>query len=290
MLGAAVGQRRVRDQQRQVLRHPRAGVLDQVVVGVDRDQPVDVQGRGDVDVDDARVRVRTADERRLQRVVPQVVEVAPATGDQPGVLDARDPLPEQPGRHAAPGSGCGQQLGAALDGVDDVDVAGAPAQVAADRLARLLAGRGGVVAQVGGDGGDEARRAEAALQRMALVEGLLHRPHAAVGRPAALDGRDGCAVEGDREHQAGPHRVAVDEDRAGAADAVLAADVRAGEPQVVPQRVGEQPAGRQREVVRRAVDAERDRHDVLAHATLPVVLDCACATARATSTCARWRR
>ena len=40
---------------------------------------------------------------------------------------------------------------------------------------------------------------------------------------------------------------AVDQDRAGAADAVLAADVGAGQPEVVAERVGEQPAGRQLE-------------------------------------------
>ena len=56
---------------------------------------------------------------------------------------------------------------------------------------------------------------------------------------------------GDREHQAGAHRAAVDQDRAGAADAVLAADVGAGQPEVVAQRVGQQPARRHPDVVGR---------------------------------------
>ena len=82
---------------------------------------------------------------------------------------------------------------------------------------------------------------------VALVEGLLHRPQRAVGARQPLDGGDRGAVDGEtansRQDRIGP---AVDQHRAGAADAVLAADVGAGEPQVVAQRVGQQPARRQR--------------------------------------------
>ena len=46
----------------------------------------------------------------------------------------------------------------------------------------------------------------------------------------------------DREQAAGAHRDAVEPDRAGSADAVLAADVGAGEPEAVAEEVGqEQP-------------------------------------------------
>jgi len=45
-----------------------------------------------------------------------------------------------------------------------------------------------------------------------------------------------------REHQAGPDRVAVDQHRAGAAHAVLAAQVGAGEPELVPQKICERGA------------------------------------------------
>ena len=78
---------------------------------------------------------------------------------------------------------------------------------------------------------------------MALLERLLHRTERSVGVRAALDGGDLLAVDADGEEETGPHRLAVDEHRAGAADAVLAADVGAGQPQVVAQRVGEQPSG-----------------------------------------------
>src|SRR5215218_547402 len=83
-----------------------------------------------------------------------------------------------------------QDLGGAEDRGDDVLVAGAAAEVAPDGLAGLLLGGVGVVAQVGGDGGDEPGGAEAALQAVAVLEGLLDRAEAAVGRPAALHGGD----------------------------------------------------------------------------------------------------
>src|SRR5205085_2004033 len=63
----------------------------------------------------------------------------------------------------------------------DVDVAGAATQVAGDHLPRLLLGRVGVVAEPGGDGGQEARGAEAALEAVALGEGLLHGAQPSVG-------------------------------------------------------------------------------------------------------------
>ncbi len=57
--GPGVRERRMRDEHRQ-----RVGDRAiEIVVGVDRDQAVDVKRRGDVDVDDAGMTVRAADER-----------------------------------------------------------------------------------------------------------------------------------------------------------------------------------------------------------------------------------
>ncbi len=87
----------------------------------------------------------------------------------------------------------------------------------------------------------EARRAEAALQAVVVDEGLLQRMQLlAVGEP--FDGADLPAVGLDREHQAGADRLAVEDDRAGAADAVLAADMRAGLAAVVADRVDQRLA------------------------------------------------
>ena len=88
-------QARVRDQQGQRLGHRPL----QVLVGVDGDQPVDLQGPADVDVDHPGVGVGAAHERRRQRPRAQVVQEAPVPGDQPRVLPPDDRLPHRPGRH-----------------------------------------------------------------------------------------------------------------------------------------------------------------------------------------------
>ena len=94
--GAAVRQRRVGDQQRQGL----GDLPGEVLVGVDRQHAVDLDGVGDVDVDDAGVGVRAAHERRRQGVLAQVVEVAAPAGHEPGVLLALDGSAEHLGGHA----------------------------------------------------------------------------------------------------------------------------------------------------------------------------------------------
>src|SRR5580658_1412542 len=55
----------------------------------------------------------------------------------------------------------------------------------------------------------------------------------------ALDGGDLVAAGLDRQHEAGANGYLVDQDRAGAAHAVLTAQVRAGELQSLPQEVGQ---------------------------------------------------
>ncbi len=67
---------------------------------------------------------------------------------------------------------------------------------------------------------------------MLVPEGLLDRVQLAVFGHA-LDRLQVLALGLDGEHRAALHRLAVDQDRAGAALARVAADVRAGQPQVV---------------------------------------------------------
>ena len=55
----------------------------------------------------------------------------------------------------------------------------------------------------------------------------------------ALDRRHLRVLGLDRQHQAAANGFAVEQDRAGAADAMLAAEMCAGEPQLVAQRVGQ---------------------------------------------------
>ena len=86
-------------------------------------------------------------------------------------------------------------------------------------------------------------RAEAALQAVAVAERLLHVAQLPVGGRQALDGGDLGAVGLHGEHQAGAHRVAVEQHRARPAHAVLAAEVGAGEGEVLAEDVGQGLAG-----------------------------------------------
>ncbi len=90
------------------------------------------------------------------------------------------------------------------------------------------------------DGGHEhARGAEPALQSVAVAEGLLERVQGAfaVGQP--FDGLEVSTLGLNGEHQAGPGRTLIDQDRAGAAHTVFAAEVGAGQPEMLPERVGQ---------------------------------------------------
>ena len=87
-----------------------------------------------------------------------------------------------------------------------------------------------------------ARRAEAALQAVMVAKSLLHRMQAAVGGGNAFDGDDARALRLHREHVAALHRLAVHVDGAGAALGGVAADVRAGQAQMVADEVDEQRA------------------------------------------------
>src|SRR6202022_4191165 len=117
-----------------------------------------------------------------------------------------------------------------------------------------LVRRGGRGEQLGARH-DHAGRAEAALHRVARPERLLERTEA-VGRSEALDGGDARALELDGQEQAAPGAAPVDQHRARAADAVLAAHVGAGEREVFPEEVRERAARLHHALHRRTVDGE----------------------------------
>src|SRR5438094_9257532 len=75
-----------------------------------------------------------------------------------------------------------------------------------------------------------------------------------------LDRRDVVSIHLDGEHQAGAHRLAVQQHRTGAAHAVLASNVGAGETQLVAQEVGEEQPRLHRALVAHAVDRDDQRH------------------------------
>src|SRR5262249_20047252 len=86
-------------------------------------------------------------------------------------------------------------------------------------------------------GGEQhARRTIAALQRVAGLERRLQVSDLAEIRHA-LDGLDACAVALNGKHETAAHDDAIDAHRTGAADAMLAADVAAGEAQLLAQEI-----------------------------------------------------
>src|SRR6266849_5034174 len=135
----------------------------------------------------------------------------------------------------------GHRVGGPLDRFHDVVVAGAAAQVALELVADLLLRGFRVALEHLVDGHDHAGRAEAALQTVLLPEALLDRVQLAVlGEP--FDRHDVGAVGLDGEHVARLHRLAVHDDRAGAALARVAAHVGPGQPDVLSDVVDEQQA------------------------------------------------
>ncbi len=140
-----------------------------------------------------------------------------------------------------------------FDRVDDRGVSRAAAEMAGEHVHDLRAGRLSTREEVGGRDQD-SRGAEAALERVVAPKGLLQRGQRTAGGER-LDGVDAAPVGLHGEDAAATYRDAVQEDRACATDAVLAADVRPGQPQAVAEEVGQQeprldglasPSGRSR--------------------------------------------
>ena len=95
---------------------------------------------------------------------------------------------------------------------------------------------------------------EAALQGVVVPERLLQRMQfVAVGQ--ALQRLDVGPIRLDREQQARPHAFAIYDDRARAAHTVFAAQMGRGQPEVVPEEIGQQPPRFDRAFVLPAVHA-----------------------------------
>src|SRR5262252_3904736 len=185
-----------------------------------------------------------------------------------------------------------QALGGVQRRDHNVLIAGAAAQVARNGDADLLFGRVRIVAEEFQERGQHAGRAKTALQAMIFVKRLLQRVQLVGARRDALDGEKVVAVRLHSEHQARPRRAAVHQDGAGAAYAVLAAEMRAGETELVADKIREREADLDFFLVTLAVDRQGD----LARLThvdpyaLPVARAYAFSSARRDMTVARcWR-
>ena len=171
------------------------------------------------------------------------------------------------------------------DRFDDVLVAGAAAQIAGKTFADVVVRGERIFSQQIGRRHQHARRAESALQGMMLVKRFLQRIHLP-DAAEAFDRLDAAAVGLHREHQAGARAVAVDQHGAGAADAMLAADMGAGQAQRVTQEIGKQQARLHGGAVGCAVDGDADFAS-FAHVALSSARRQAAASARPVSTPAR---
>ena len=220
-------------------RHPRQAERLEVLGGDDRGDVRVRERRRGVDRDDPRVRVRAAQHRAVDHPrQPDVVEVGALAADEARVLLALQPAEADRalGRRAGkvldvamlmpPGVGGGFVLGRPADRADDVLVAGAAADRAGDRGADLLLGRVRVLVEQRARGHQHPRRAEAALQRVQLVEALLDRVELAVDLER-LDGADLVPLAHHRERRARLDRLAVHQHDAGAAVGGVAAPVGA---------------------------------------------------------------
>src|SRR5262249_27801465 len=110
-----------------------------------------------------------------------------------------------------------------LDGVDDVGIGGAAAEIAAHVFADSGLVVGMTFVHAGNRRHDLPRRAVAALERVVVDEGLLHRMQLAVRAGEAFDRGDALSLRGSRKRQAGKHAAAIEQHRAGAALTVIAA-------------------------------------------------------------------
>ena len=108
-------------------------------------------------------------------------------------------------------------------------------------------------------------------------------------RAEAFDRPNIAAVGLDREHQTGADAVAINDDRAGAANSMFASDVGTGQPQRAAQKIRKQHARLDAAVVNDPVDldAYRTRGGHAGGAPARVHAD---TSTRLASTPTRWRR
>ncbi len=195
-----------------------------------------------VDGDDARMREAAAQNRELERSPDRIVrgEIGGAAGlghrRRSRMGDPHHALrrcgPDRLGRGLAAQKTPGQ-----LDGLDDLYVTGAPAQVAAKSLFDVIDRGIRVCVQQRLSGHDHPGRAEPALDRTGQNKSFLDEVRV-VRRAQPLHRDDIGIFQVGHPRQAGTHGLAVHHHGAGAALALAVAGLLgSGQPQVFPQHV-----------------------------------------------------
>src|SRR4029079_19827502 len=123
----------------------------------------------------------------------------------------------------------------------DLAVAGAAAEDAGERVENVVLARRPICAQQRRRAHQHSRRADAALRGAVGNERALQRREGAVGPREAFDRRHRAAAALADGDDARADLLAVEQHRARAAVAGVAADLGAGEAELVAQRVGESP-------------------------------------------------
>lgn len=144
-----------------------------------------------------------------------------------------------------------------FDGFDNLHITGAHAKIAGQRLADFRFGGIGIASQQRMTRHDHPRRAVTALKSVMFNEGFLNGVQLTVLRKA-FDGRDFPAIGLHREMKTGLDDFAVKQNRAGAAFAHDAADVRAGETDIFAQKMREQDTRLDVFLVEPAIDGDAD--------------------------------
>ena len=227
---------------------------------------------GGIDTDDFRMGMRRAQEHHMRHARQfHVADIKPASLHQPLEIGPRHGLADigiRPVEHREAFCICRRDahglrpmraLRGGLDRIDDGLIAGAAAVIAGKMFAYLRPIRLGLLLQQILRGHQHARRAEAALQRIAIAKRRLQIGDlAAVGQ--SLDGLDGGAVRLHRQHQAGAHDLAIDAHRAGAANPMLAADMRSRQLQMLAQEIRQIKPRQNLRLDALAIDLKRDGH------------------------------
>ncbi len=154
--------------------------------------------------------------------------------------------------------------GGQLDGLVDLQIAGAAAEVPPQRLDDLRAVRRGLLVDEGLARQEEPGSAVPALCRAKLRERLLQRVEPR-GRLHALDRRDLPSLQGGGDLQTGEDRPAVDEDGARPALAQLATVLGAGEPQLLAKNFEESMVKRRGDGAPFPVHRERQLNEPWLH-------------------------
>lgn len=123
------------------------------------------------------------------------------------------------------------------DRLHDWLVTGAAAEMAGQHLAHLVLARLQMLGEELRCGDKDAGRTETALQGMVTTEGFLQIIELAAGIGQSLNRDDRCALDLRGEQQTRAHGATIDQDGAGATDAVLAPDMGSGLMQHMTQQI-----------------------------------------------------